>query len=74
MDATAAMSMQTREGLGRAKHIDVQYLWAQEAIQPWGITLSKIKTTCNRADLLTKHLCRQTVEFLVKRLGYSWSP
>ena len=74
MDATAAMSMQTREGLGRAKHIDVQYPWAQDALVPWEISLHKIKTTQNRADLLTKHLSRQTVDCLIKRMGFAWNP
>ena len=72
MDATAAISMQTREGLGKAKHIHVQYLWAQAALGPWEISLVKVKTTANRADLLTKHLARATVENLVKRLNYDW--
>ena len=73
MDATAAISMQNREGLGKAKHIHVQYLWAQAALVPWEISLTKMKTTANRADLLTKHLARTTVETLVRRLNYDWA-
>ena len=31
MDSTAALSLIQRRGLGKAKHISLQYLWLQEA-------------------------------------------
>ena len=72
MDATAGITMITRQGLGKAKHINVQYLWAQEALAPNRITLHKVKGTRNRADMFTKHLARSTIEALQTRMGYSW--
>ena len=74
MDATAGITMITRQGLGKAKHINVQYLWAQEALTPNRITLHKVKGTRNRADMFTKHLARAVIEALQARLGYMWSP
>ena len=74
MDATAGITMITRQGLGKAKHINVQYLWAQEALTPNRITLHKVKGTRNRADMFTKHLARAVIESLQTRLGYNWNP
>ena len=70
MDATAGISMASRQGLGRAKHIHVQYLWAQDVLPRYNITLHKVKGTRNRADMFTKHLARNTLEGLQTRLGY----
>ena len=33
MDSASALSLIQREGLGRAKHIEIQYLWLQEAVR-----------------------------------------
>ena len=74
MDATAGITMITRQGLGKAKHINVQYLWAQEALAPNRITLRKVKGTRNRADMFANHLARAVIESLQTRLGYYWIP
>ena len=73
MDATAGISMASRQGLGRAKHIHVQYLWAQDVLPRHNITILKVKGTRNRADMFTKHLARGTLEGLQTRLGYLWT-
>ena len=73
MDATAGITMASRQGLGRAKHIHVQYLWAQDVLPQYNITLHKVKGTRNRADMFTKHLARSTLEGLQTRLGYLWT-
>ena len=73
MDATAGISMASSQGLGRAKHIHVQYLWAQDVLPRYNITLHKVKGTRNRADMFTKHLARSTFEGLQTRLGYLWT-
>ena len=69
MDATAGITMITRQGLGKAKHINLQYLWAQEALTPNRITLHP-----KPADMFTKHLARAVIESLQTRLGYHWDP
>ena len=33
IDSSAALSMISRTGLGKAKHIEIQYLWLQEAVR-----------------------------------------
>ena len=55
-DASAAKAMLTRRGFGRAKHIHRSYLWLQQRISERDLSLKKIGTNANPADLGTKHL------------------
>ena len=54
MDATAGKAIGSRRGLGKVKHIDTIFLWVQEKVTSGMITLGKIHTSLNFADLLTK--------------------
>ena len=69
-DSSAGLSMQGRQGLGRAMHISVQYLWAQDVLAAGQIRLAKVKGELNRADLFTKHLPRTTLEKHLNAMGY----
>ena len=60
-DASAAIGISFRKGLGRTRHIDVQYLWIQEEIAEGRLKLVKVNTKENPADLLTKALPRDTI-------------
>ena len=55
-DSTAAIGIACRGGLGRTRHIRVQYLWIQSKVEEKDLELSKIHTDDNVADLMTKHL------------------
>ena len=55
-DATAAIGMVHRQGLGKTRHIDVQYLWVQSHVASGKLHIEKVDTAANPADLLTKHL------------------
>ena len=55
-DASAALAISQRQGLGKLRHIDVHWLWLQERIKNGDIAASKVKGTENPADLMTKHL------------------
>ena len=55
-DASAAISIISREGLGRTKHVDTQFLWVQEAVRDGRFSVKKIGTNDNPADLMTKGL------------------
>ena len=55
-DATAAIAIASREGLGRTRHIQVQYLWIQQEVNSGKMKVEKVGTHDNVADLLTKHL------------------
>ena len=55
-DASAAIGIVSRQGLGKLRHIRVQYLWIQDKVRGGDIEVTKILGTKNPADLMTKHL------------------
>ena len=59
IDATAAIGMSGRRGLGKVKHVDTVFLWIQEAIERHKVTVNKRGTDEILADLLTKHLTKE---------------
>ena len=70
-DSSAAMGIAYRNGIGgRARHIRVQYLWIQGVIEKKDLTLEKVDTKLNVADVLTKHLAREPYEEHVRTMGF----
>ena len=69
MDATAAIGMLQREGLGKAKHLTIQYLWLQERLRGGEIKLLKVHTSVNPADLFTKPLTEREMLRHLGRMG-----
>ena len=57
-DASAALGMVRRRGLGRVRHLDVTDLWVQEQVRNKEIDVPKVAGAENMADLLTKNLDR----------------
>ncbi len=55
-DASATLSIAQRQGLGKLRHIRVQYLWVQERLRQGDLTVKKVPGKQNPADLMTKHL------------------
>ena len=55
-DASAALGIVHRKGLGKVRHIDTSTLWVQQAAYSKRIAYLKVAGTVNPADLLTKHL------------------
>ena len=52
-DSTAAMGIVHRQGVGRTRHIDVQYLWLQERVNNNMLGMGKVETKLTLADLMT---------------------
>ena len=50
------MGTATRQGLGRMKHVQVRDLALQQWIADGRLTLQKIASSGNAAELLTKHV------------------
>ena len=61
-DANAAMGIVHRLGLGRTRHIEVQYLWIQRQVYTKDIEVRKVNTHDNPADILTKSLSHELME------------
>ena len=55
-DSTAAIGMCSRTGVGKTRHIQVRWLWIQDAIRDKVVRLSKVSGTENVADMGTKYL------------------
>ena len=68
-DASAARGICMRRGLGKVRHIEVNQLWVQEAIASGRISLDKVGTSDNLADVLTKHLAKEQLVLLTGRIG-----
>ena len=68
-DASAAIGMCRRRGLGKVRHLDVADLWAQEKVRTKAIELCKIAGVDNPADMMTKHLDRATLDKHMSRVN-----
>ena len=61
-DSTAALGMVHRKGVGKVRHIEVQSLWIQDEVHRKMISVHKVGTRDNPADMLTKSLKRELLE------------
>ncbi|CAE7686814.1 GIP, partial [Symbiodinium sp. CCMP2456] len=69
MDASTGLSIGSRHGLGRVKHIDTVFLWVQDVVASGRILLGKKHTDEMLADLLTKPLDRARIQLLLQGLN-----
>ena len=61
-DASAALGIIQRRGLGRTRHIDTGLLWIQQTAAEKRLAYTKVLGTNNPADLMTKHLTQEVIE------------
>ena len=65
-DATAALGICRRRGLGKIRHLDVTDLWCQEKVRNGAVSLHKVLGSENPADIMTKYTDKAILE---KMLG-----
>ncbi|GJT65890.1 hypothetical protein Tco_1017370, partial [Tanacetum coccineum] len=53
----------------RSKHIDIRYHFIKEQVENGVVELYFVSTKYQLADIFTKALCRETIEFLIDKLG-----
>ena len=68
--ASAAIGIPPRQGLGKTRHIDVQYLWIQNAVKNKELSISKVPTELNPADLMTKGLKEELIYRHLKFMNF----
>ena len=68
-DATAAIGICRRRGLGKIRHLAVADLWIQDKIKTKDIGLEKVLGAHNPADLLTKYLDGTIQNGHIERIG-----
>ena len=66
-DASAAIGIVQRVGVGKVRHIDVGMLWVQQKQRDGEIEVQKVGTKTNPADVFTKHV---PAEVVWRHLGY----
>ena len=71
VDASAAIGVAQRKGLGKLRHLNTQALWIQDAVRERRIELKKVSGTENPADLVTKHLDKRTMEKMIGKMGFA---
>ena len=68
-DASAALGIIRRMGLGKTRHVDVNWLWVQEKHKEKAIHYGKVKGEANPADLFTKGLGGDEIDKHVNALN-----
>ena len=61
-DASAALGICRRHGLGKVRHLAVGQLWAQEQLRSGAFKLYKHPGDQNPADMLTKHVTADLIQ------------
>ena len=67
-DSTAAIGMCSRTGVGKTRHIQVRWLWIQDAIRDKVARLRKVKGTDNEAEMGNKDLDGSTHQLFLQKL------
>ena len=68
-DASAAVGIVKRRGLGRVRHIDVTQLWLQEKVSEGIIEIVKVSTKENISDALTKGVSSHEIAWMMNQIG-----
>ncbi|GJT79589.1 hypothetical protein Tco_1053931 [Tanacetum coccineum] len=53
----------------RSKHIDIRFHFIKEKVENGVVELYFVNTEYQLADIFTKALCRERIEFLINKLG-----
>ena len=73
-DFSAAKPFASTRGLGRVRHIEVKDLWLQTFVRDGRVSLAKVRSECNPADVMTKYLDRAAVTNLLALGGLQVVP
>ena len=68
-DSMACLGLAYRRGLGRVRHLAVRELWVQDLIRARRLRVHYVTTQDNLADMLTKGLPVERLEWLRRRFG-----
>ena len=68
-DATAAIGIARRRGLGKVRHLATADLWIQDRIRKKDFGLEKVPGCDNPADILTKNVGRDILLKHMNNLG-----
>jgi hypothetical protein len=69
-DASAALGVVNRTGVGKLRHIRVQFLWIQDQVRLGELVVRKVAGADNQADVFTKNVDAVTLARHIKALGF----
>ena len=69
-DATAALGIARRLGIGKIRHLDTSLLWIQQKIKDGDLKVDKILGADNPADCLTKFIDQTTMNKHLAAMGF----
>jgi len=72
VDSSAAKSIASRTGLGKLRHLEIQFLWLQECVRRGKVVLSKVRGDINPADVLTKPKSLEDMRSLLNFSCIDW--
>jgi len=72
VDSSAAKSIASRTGLGKLRHLEIQFLWLQECVRRGKVVLSKVRGDINPADVLTKPKSLEDMKQLLNFSCIDW--
>ena len=72
-DASAAIAIASRRGLGKVRHIEVHQLWIQDKVAKGEIQLVKCEGTKNLADSLTKYVTTENIQMHMNGTNQAWA-
>ena len=72
-DASAALGIIHRTGLGKTRHIDTGLLWIQQTAAEQRLKFQKVLGKNNPADLFTKYLDQATSENHTNAMNYEFT-
>ena len=70
LDVSATMCLVNRRRLVKAKHLDMQDLWIQEACKSGWFVTKKIDKSVNPANLMPKAIPKERIEQFMSFMGY----
>ena len=68
-DASAAIGICRRTGIGKLRHLDTRILWIQDKVKSAELVLRKVPGLENPADLMTKHLGAESIAGHMRRIA-----
>ena len=57
-----------RIGVGKVRHLEVRYLWTQEALRDGRSSIRKLDSATKKADIATKWVSREVMKRICDRL------
>ena len=69
-DSSAGRSISLRKGTGKLRHLQVKYLWLQDALFEKRLAVEKVKGVENPGDTETKYLMAHEVKAVTEKYGF----